>query len=208
MTELQIKISMVKYLIEKYKDFVIASEMPFQFGERRADLAMLHNGNLSAFEIKSARDTLLRLEYQIDSYKKFFDFCFVVCESSNLSAVRDTISKDIGILLVENNCISHVRQSRRFKRHDKVILSSALSVQKLKILANKNKLRSKYELCLDVARSFTLDALRDLSRQDFEKKYAIASRLMRQETTSHLNPDDIYTITKKPPSNLKRRSIP
>lgn len=98
MTELEIKKLIVRYFLEEYENFVVGSEFSFQFGERRADLALLNDGYLTAFEIKSARETVSRLNYQIESHKRFFDFCFVVCEASNLSEVQATISRNVGIL--------------------------------------------------------------------------------------------------------------
>ncbi|WP_434137309.1 sce7726 family protein [Photobacterium leiognathi] len=205
MTELEIKKLLVRYFLEKYENFIVGSEFSFQFGERRADIALLDDGYLYAFEIKGARDTVSRLNYQIESYKKFFDFCFVVCEPSNLSEVRMTIPRDVGIFLVENNEIKYIRQSKQFKRHDKKVLSSALSVQKLMALAKGSNLKSKHELCEYVSKHNTLESLRKLSRDDFKAKYGVVSRLLKQETTLHLTSDDIYTITKRAPSLLKRR---
>ncbi|SUB66863.1 sce7726 family protein [Photobacterium damselae] len=207
MTELEIKKLLVRYFLEKYENFVVGSEFSFQFGERRADLALLKSGHLTAFEIKGARDTVSRLSYQIESYKKFFDFCFVVCEPSNLAEVRATISKDIGILIAESSGITYIRQSKQFKRHDKRVLSSALSVQKLNALSKGCNLRSKHELCEYVSKNNTLALLRQLSRVDFNERYEVASKLLKQETTFHLTSDDIYTITKKAPSLLKRRIV-
>ncbi|EGR0665530.1 protein cII [Vibrio cholerae] len=207
MTELEIKKLLVRYFLEQYESFVVGSEFSFQFGERRADLALLKSGYLTAFEIKSARDTVSRLSYQIESYKNFFDFCFVVCEPSNLTEVRATISRDVGILLAESGGITHVRQSKQFKRHDKKVLSSALSVQKLSALAKGSKLRSKHDLCEYVSKISTLESLRQLSRNDFNERYEVASKLLKQETTLHLTSDDIYTITKKAPSFLKRKIV-
>ncbi|WP_316677802.1 MmcB family DNA repair protein [uncultured Tolumonas sp.] len=205
MTELQIKILLVKYFLKKYEDFVVGSEFSFQFGERRADLALLNFGYLTAFEIKGARDTVSRLGYQIESYKKFFDFCFVVCEQNNLADVRDAIPKEVGILLADCNGIKHIRQSKCFKRHDKLILTSVLSVQKLNVLAKGTYLRSKHDLCKFISKNNSLEFLRKLSRDDFIEKYGMVSRLMKQETTLSLTSDDIYTITKKAPSPLKKR---
>nr|WP_321269289.1 MmcB family DNA repair protein [uncultured Tolumonas sp.] len=205
MTELEIKLLLVRYFLEKYENFVVGSEFSFQFGERRADLALFNCGHLIAFEIKGSRDKVSRLGYQIESYKSFFDFCFVVCEKSNLSNVREVIPKEVGILLADSNGIKHIRQSKCFKRHDKLILTSVLSVQKLNALAKGMYFRSKYELCEFVAKNNNLELLRKMSRDDFKEKYGVVSRLMKQETTLHITSDDIYTITKKAPSLLKKR---
>ena len=205
MTEIEIKKLLVKHFLEKYDDFVVSSEFTFQFGERRADLALLHIDMLTAYEIKGDRDTLSRLSYQVDSYKQFFDFCFVVCESKNLAMIREILPKEVGILLAEPNGITHVRKAKHYKRHDKLILSSVLSVQKLSSIARCRNLKSKQELCQYVSKNNTIDFLRKLSRIDFRERYGVASKLMKQETTLHLTSDDIYTITKKAPSLLKKR---
>ncbi|ESE40039.1 sce7726 family protein [Shewanella decolorationis] len=205
MTELEIKILLVRYFLEKYDTFVVSSEFPFQFGERRADLALLNSDYLTAFEIKGARDKVSRLSYQIESYKKFFDFCFVVCEPSNLASVREVTPREIGILIADIDGIKHIRHSKHFKRHDKMMLTSVLSVQKLNSLTKGKYLRSKHELCEYISKNNSLDLIRTISRNDFKEKYGVASRLMKQETTLHLTSDDIYTITKKAPSLLKKR---
>ncbi|HDY7509577.1 TPA: sce7726 family protein [Vibrio vulnificus] len=207
MTELDIKLILVRHFLEHSKDFVIGAEVPFLFGERRADLAVFEDRNLTAYEIKSSRDNVSRLSYQIDSYKKFYDFCYVVCELGNLSEVRAALPREIGILTIEDGKVVRVRVSKKFKRHDKIALSSALSVQKLKSLAKSPNLRSKSELCEFVSKNNTMEYLRELSRSDFVERYGVVSRLLRQETTLHLNSDDIYTITKKAPTNLKRRTF-
>ncbi|MBF4385732.1 protein cII, partial [Vibrio anguillarum] len=48
MTELEIKKLLVRHFLEKYENFVVGSEFSFQFGERRADLALLNADYLSA----------------------------------------------------------------------------------------------------------------------------------------------------------------
>lgn len=207
MTELQIKALLIKYFIEKNEDFIVGSEVTFQFGERRADLALLQNENLTAFEIKSSRDKLSRLSYQIESYKSFFDFCFIVCEKENISEVRAIAPKEIGILLVNNECIIQIRKSKKFKRHNKMTLISAINVNHLRTLSNNKKLRSKHELCTLISKNHSLEKLRELSRKDFKEKYEPLSNLMKKEIKKHINPDDIYTITKISPSHLKKKSL-
>ena len=207
MTELDIKKLLVTHFLSEYEDFIVGSEFSFQFGERRADLALLESNHLTAYEIKGARDNVSRLSYQIESYKKFFDFCFVVCEPSNLADVRAAIPKSIGLLLACDEGITYIRQPKQFKRHDKLILSSALNVQRLHSLAKKSGLRSKHELCEFVSKSYSVECLRELSRHDFRDRYGVTSRLMKLETTKHLTSDDIHTITKRAPTLLKRKVV-
>lgn len=205
MNELKIKMLLVKSIMDNYDDYIVGSEFSFQFGERRADLVLLCDNKLTAFEIKSARDNVSRLEYQIESYKKFFDYCFIVCETSNLREIRESTPKEIGIIVINNNGeLKKIRKSSEFKRHDKKILSSTISTSKLRKLLNANgSLKSKNDLCYEVAKKTPLNVIRELSREAFFNRYAVGSKLLRQEVSSTITPDDIFTITKKSPTPLK-----
>ncbi|MCW4149938.1 sce7726 family protein [Halomonas sp. 18H] len=207
MTELDIKILLVSHIMKEKQEYTLGAEVPFQFGERRADIALLESGYLSAFEIKGSRDNVTRLGYQTESYKKFFDYCFIVCEQTNLEEVRRSIPKGFGIMLAKNQKIRKVRKSKHFKKHDKLSLSSSLSVKKLRSLTTNKRLKSKVELCENLAKTKNTSEIRKLSREHFEEKYGVVSRILRQETTSTINADDIYTITKTPPSTLIKRTL-
>ncbi|MDT8880104.1 sce7726 family protein [Halomonas saccharevitans] len=207
MTELEIKIILVKHIMEEHQEYTLGAEVPFQFGERRADIALLESGYLSAFEIKGSSDNVKRLGYQTESYKKFFDYCFIVCEKENLNEVRKSIPREFGIMLAENKKIIKVRKSKHFKMHDKLSLASTLSATKLRKLNSNNKSKSKSELCENLAKGKKVGEIRNISRMDFEEKYGVVSRILRQETTSTINADDIYTITKTPPSTLIKKTL-
>lgn len=207
MTEIEIKTLLVKYLLMTHKEFTLGAEVPFQFGERRADLAVFDAPYLYAFEIKSARDSTARLGYQIDSYKKYFDYCYIVCEESNLSDIRRVTPESVGIMVIKNNGIIKVRKSRLFKKLDKTSLLSTLPVTKLREISKNRSIRSKAELCNYIARNKKLADIRKESRNDFINRYSVVSRLLRQETTASLNSDDIYTITKRAPSEIIKRAL-
>jgi hypothetical protein len=69
----------------------------FRTGECKADLAIL-NGTTTVYEIKSERDSLSRLERQIDSYRKVFANVFVIAGENHVEAVLDATSPDIGVM--------------------------------------------------------------------------------------------------------------
>src|SRR5699024_12539912 len=48
------------------------------------------------------KDSVERLVYQIDSYKEYFDYCYIVCVDKNLDAVRKKISTNVGIIVVDD----------------------------------------------------------------------------------------------------------
>ncbi|MFJ5146896.1 sce7726 family protein, partial [Glutamicibacter sp. NPDC088455] len=56
---------------------LIRHELGVDMGNRRVDLAVL-NGHLAGWEIKSDRDTLLRLPEQADAFSKVMDYLTIV----------------------------------------------------------------------------------------------------------------------------------
>lgn len=71
----------------------------FRAGESKADVVIL-NGTSNVYEIKSEYDTINRLKNQLDSYLKIFDKVNVVTHSSQLEKVMESISEDVGIMVL------------------------------------------------------------------------------------------------------------
>jgi hypothetical protein len=201
-TELRIKILLAEYFLQLQDILAIGAEVSFQYGERRADFISIQSDLLSGYEIKTAGDSISRLKYQLDGYKAFFDFSFVVCEESNLSAVRKIASKDFGILLATSSGIRQIRKSKQFKNHSKEMLASYLSVCKLKQLARNNTLRSKHDLCSFVAIKYGRNELYLINRAEIKSRYKKTYHQMKSEVRTKITSDDILTITRRPPTSL------
>lgn len=202
MNEIQIKTRLLSYLLHKDEEVIVGSEVPYSYGTRRADMMSLLCGRATAFEIKSEGDKISRLEHQLESYRAFFDYCYVVCERSNLSAVRRNISSSFGIILVTDEAVKVSRKSKRFKRHNKEALASILTTSELKKLTRQYNLRSKHELCRFASIKFTLSLICKLSRDKLAARYSPSTRLLKADVISKINPDDIQTITKHYPTDL------
>jgi hypothetical protein len=69
----------------------------FRAGECKADVSIL-NGTTTAFEIKSERDSLSRLQRQIENYKRVFASVVVIVGENHVSSVLRATSKDVGVL--------------------------------------------------------------------------------------------------------------
>jgi hypothetical protein len=69
----------------------------FRAGECKADLAIL-NGTTTVFEIKSERDSLSRLQRQIENYRTVFASAFVVASEKHVVAVLAATPSDVGVL--------------------------------------------------------------------------------------------------------------
>lgn len=69
----------------------------FRVGECRADIAIL-NGTATVYEVKSERDSLSRLERQVDAYSKVFASVYVITADAHVDAVLKLTPLEVGIL--------------------------------------------------------------------------------------------------------------
>lgn len=89
----------------------IVDEMNVLRGRCRIDVAAI-NGRLEGFEIKSAGDSLARLDRQADAYGRVFDRLTMVCAERHLEAVLAQLPEWWGIEVVEERRAS-IRIVRR-----------------------------------------------------------------------------------------------
>lgn len=204
MKEIEIKALLVEYLLKKDREITLGAEVPFIFGTRRADIISIKNETAIAFEIKSARDTTDRLAYQIESYKSYFDKCYIVCEASNLRKIRKIINKEIGLLVVENLSIKEIRKSKTFKRLNKYTLASTIPTSILKSMHKGKIPRAKVDLCHSISSQINLDKIRKLSRENLQQRYQQQTSLLKMDTIEKINSDDIITISRLTPLSLFR----
>lgn len=71
-------------------DTIIVHELGVSNGQNRVDVAVV-NGILSGYEIKSERDTLVRLERQVKAYGDVFDHMTLVVHEKHLEPARAVI---------------------------------------------------------------------------------------------------------------------
>lgn len=69
----------------------------FRAGGCKADISIL-NGTTTVFEIKSERDSLARLERQIQNYKRVFASVVVIVGENHVGTVLKETSSDIGVM--------------------------------------------------------------------------------------------------------------
>lgn len=84
----------------------------FRVGKCKADVAIL-NGTSTVYEIKSERDSLIRLESQVDEYRRFFARVNVVVGQNHLVAVQNLLPEDVGIMVLNQRFkISTIREAK------------------------------------------------------------------------------------------------
>lgn len=83
----------------------------FRVGTCKADLAIL-NGTATVYEIKSERDSLSRLERQVNAYASVFAAVNVVASENHIPAILSLVPEEIGILQLNRRFrLSTVRES-------------------------------------------------------------------------------------------------
>jgi len=84
----------------------------FRVGKCKADVAIL-NGTSTVYEIKSERDSLIRLVSQVDEYRKFFARVNVVVGQNHLVAVQNLLPEDVGVMVLNQRFkISTIREAK------------------------------------------------------------------------------------------------
>lgn len=83
----------------------------FRVGECKADLAIL-NGTATVYEVKSERDSLVRLRKQVAAYATVFAKVYVIASDSHVTAVDAVVPQDVGILMLSRRYqISTLREA-------------------------------------------------------------------------------------------------
>lgn len=83
-------------------DSIIINEFDVNYGEARVDVILI-NGEMHGYEIKSDRDTLRRLENQIQTYNKTFDRVTIVAGEKHINDVLATVPEWWGIKMASIN---------------------------------------------------------------------------------------------------------
>ncbi|MGQ9371654.1 sce7726 family protein [Azospirillum sp. ST 5-10] len=69
----------------------------FRVGVCKADLVIL-NGTATVYEIKSERDSLARLERQVENYRKVFAKVYVIASETHVRGVMGTVPEEVGVM--------------------------------------------------------------------------------------------------------------
>ncbi|HUW71188.1 MAG TPA: sce7726 family protein [bacterium] len=88
-----------KILLGKHNLRTATMLTEFRAGKNKADVVIL-NGHSTAYEIKSERDTMFRLDDQILSYRRVFEQVVVVTDDCYLDEVFDRTPADVGITVL------------------------------------------------------------------------------------------------------------
>lgn len=212
LTERDIKEAVIAHLAQRAAllDGVVINELPVANWSRRADLAVA-NGKLQAFEIKSDRDSLRRLDAQISLFSTRFDKVTVVTTSRFIEAAKERLPSYIEIWHATRDdtlevALRVVRRGQTREIKNRGILSSYLQKSELAIFLRSeghtigaNASREELEQLLSESpltrlRAFVLSRLKQRYRSGQENplrtrasRSGIATQSNRRATPSGSN---------------------
>lgn len=117
--------TLIKHYLSLRRRVRILAE--FRAGFCKADLVIV-NDSFTAFEIKTERDSLQRLKWQIENYQKIFPIVYVLAAQRHEKAILNTLTNDIGIMVINaKNGIEYIRKAtERIDLMQPLILSDSL----------------------------------------------------------------------------------
>lgn len=172
----------------------------FRAGSCKADVVIL-NGTSTAYEIKSDRDSLTRLDNQINNYRNVFAKIYVIAGKSHIQEVMDRTTSDVGVLdLTNRNQIRTVREAT--ERPDlvcPVTIFNSLRVHEAKIILG-NLGKSVPEIPNTLLRSEMEKMFRGLPPESTHNE--MVSVLKKTRSLAALSP-----IVEKIPSTLRAAAL-
>ncbi len=160
-------------------DTLIVEELGLCQGIARVDLAVV-NGSVHGYEIKSERDTLLRLPGQTDVYNRTLDFVTIVSAPNHSKKIRTLIPRWWGIWsAVDDGCdlrLEVVREASMNPGVDPYALAQLLwRDEALESLLDRNlasglKSKPREELWRRLASELTLTELGQIVRNRLKRR--------------------------------------
>lgn len=199
--ERDIKVALTEKLLSELEpNGIIASEAPFFFGKRRADILEISK-TIHAYEIKGKFDRLDKLPDQISDYMQSFDFVSVVVSKKHILKVNGLLPRRVGVLLYEDGAFFHRRKAQAIKRKNKSALASVLN-RKETVFALKahDVLPSEYRVFgVDELREYVSNNIKEeILIQHFIKhyrdRYEPGFKLFMADKGSKVHADDLRTL--------------
>lgn len=124
-----------KVLLGKHSLQTASMLTEFRVGECKADVAIF-NGTSTVYEVKSERDSLSRLERQLEAYSKVFAKIYVIAGENHVAAVKNSVSDEIGIMKLSNrHQISTLREAvERADRVSPAAIFDSIRIEEAKLI--------------------------------------------------------------------------
>lgn len=192
--EEQIRFLLLKQMLQKEHIDLAAIEVPLMQGKRKIDLMVIENRKLIAYEIKSCKDNLAKLDGQISDYLKIFDKVYLVLDKKFEQNIIK-IPNQVGIILFDG-------KRQKFKTIRKPKINNPIMYYQSLFINNKNlqsyntkKIKNIFDLRHSLIKNLSKKAFRELVFECLREKYFYGFELFQkvfQSKEIHLS--DMYLL--------------
>lgn len=194
-----IKTLIIDEILEKYNGVeLIASEVPYLYGKRKADILLIQNSLLVGFEIKSKYDQLSKLLSQTTDYLNVFNLYYIVLSDKfKNTKLLEKIPKNVGIIYVDSNGkIINKRKAIIKKNIDKKYSSLFMWKSDIKEYLKNIDNKSIKEVRENFIKTYNNKQVLEYSISALKKRYERGYYLFLREKGSYTNIEDLKNLTK------------
>lgn len=157
-------------------DTIVVDELILPIAKARIDIAVV-NGSFYGFEIKGSGDSLARLDNQIRSYTKIFDYLSIVTEKKYTKKILEKYPKWIGVIECcdSEKSLRYFRRPKRNKKIEGAYIANLLwKPEILEIIEERrlkiNKATRNWLLCEFLAANIEVNELSNIVRTKIKSR--------------------------------------
>lgn len=192
MGEEAIRFLLLKQLLKESKHINLASiEVPLIQGKRKIDLMIVKNNELIAYEIKSCKDNLSKLNGQVLDYLKIFDRIYLVLDKKFEKNIGNFYS-NVGIILFDIKKGLKFKTIKKAKKNKPVLYYQSMFIDNITLQAyeKRNKISNMFELRHSLVKKIDKKVFKKIMLECLNKKYAYGFKLF--QSISKLEKDRLH----------------
>lgn len=196
--EEMIRFLLLKDLLRKNKHIELATiEMSLMYSKRRVDLMLIEDKEFVAYEIKSCKDNLARLDGQISDYLKIFDKVYVVLDRKFRKSISD-IPNQVGIIIFDSEKLQFKLERKPKKNNPKIYYQSLFvdnkKLQSYKVSDAKYTFDVRHSLINRIEKN-EKNVFKNFLLECLKQKYFCGFELFRKiEHQKELHLSDMYLL--------------
>ncbi|MBM6444192.1 MULTISPECIES: MmcB family DNA repair protein [unclassified Pseudomonas] len=207
MGEKEIKTTVLDKLLKTGQiDFssLVFSEMNLARKARRVDLGYIRNQEMVAIEIKSEKDSLFRLEGQLEEYRKYFDRVIVAVAGKYVEGVLAIADDDVAVWEVTSDGLKVIRKGRLIKNISKQNYLELMTKREVSLLARRIGIipsdLAMYELKMEVSsrlNKISKSDVKDILLDGISKRFSMPSNrfLAKVCAFGSVRPSDVILLS-------------
>lgn len=191
----KIKTNLIDCLVKKYANPILSNELLFSKNKRRADIVLLKNNKIIAFEIKGDTDDTRRIPGQIRDYLLTFDEINIICTKKHFKSISCLIPNSVGIIIFDGN----FRTIRKAKTNKKATKENLIFFMKKSELLKNFKLGTAQdttdEIRKQIVKKIPLKTIKKVVLFSLKKRLIPLSKLFLKDKGLATINDDLLTLT-------------